>query len=233
VIVTNGGAEAIHLVARALGGHPRSEPEFGLHPRTAHGPIWRSNPHSPSGALATMGESADVWDEAFYPLAAGEWTAARSGLVVGSLTKTFTCPGLRLGYVLLDETTDPDEMRRHQPHWSVNALALACLPHLLDSADLTGWASQIATARDELVELLASHHLTVQAKQAPWVLASAQGRPGVDLRTELAAYGVLVRDCTSFGMRGTYRIAVPDRAGLRQLSRGLERAGVDGNATRH
>ncbi len=66
LLLTNGGAEAIALVAAELGGRV-VEPEFGLHPRST-GPLWRSNPHSPSGLLAAADETADVWDEAFFPL---------------------------------------------------------------------------------------------------------------------------------------------------------------------
>ncbi|MCE2532210.1 MAG: aminotransferase class I/II-fold pyridoxal phosphate-dependent enzyme, partial [Acidimicrobiia bacterium] len=99
-----------------------SEPEFGLHPRGDSGSVWRSDPHNPSGHLAGSDETADVWDEAFYPLATGCWTAGRSGIVVGSLTKTFACPGLRLGYLIADDVA---RFGRRQPHWSVGSLALA------------------------------------------------------------------------------------------------------------
>lgn len=72
LLLTNGGSEAIHLVAAVLGGRVRSEPEFGLHPRGDAGPLWRTDPHSPTGRLAGPEESADVWDEAFYALATGD-----------------------------------------------------------------------------------------------------------------------------------------------------------------
>lgn len=220
LILTNGGSEAIHLVASRVGGQVRSEPEFGLHPRLGSGPIWRSNPHSPTGVLAAEGETADVWDEAFYALATGRWSAAKSGIVVGSLTKTFTCPGLRLGYLILPEGQDPAAFRACQPHWSVSALALAVLPELLATADLPGWSARIAQSRRELVGLLKTYGLRVRSGDAPWVLVS-----GAELRTELAAYGIAVRDCTSFGMPGVFRVAVPDADGLSRVSAALEAVG--------
>src|SRR3546814_10980884 len=60
LVLTNGGSEAITLVAGALGGSVAAEPEFSLHPRSADGsgPLWRSNPHSPTGALAAADETA-------------------------------------------------------------------------------------------------------------------------------------------------------------------------------
>jgi len=210
LVLTNGGSEAIALVAGALGGTVVSEPEFSLHPRSGDGPRWRSNPHNPSGVLAPSGERVEVWDEAFYPLATGEWTRGDDGtVVVGSLTKVFACPGLRIGYVLAD---DARSLTARQPAWPLNSLALAALPDLLALADLKVWRDAIAERRGELVALLEGHGLAATSADAPWVLVE---RPG--LRAALAPHGVVVRDCTSFGMPEHVRIAVPDEAGLARL----------------
>jgi histidinol-phosphate/aromatic aminotransferase/cobyric acid decarboxylase-like protein len=219
LLLTNGGSEAITLVTAEYAGRVLAEPEFALHPRGTDGPVWRSNPHSPTGVLAGADVHADVWDEAFHALATGHWSAGRPGLVVGSLTKTFACPGLRLGYVLAGDSDEVRRLRRHQSHWSVSALTLAVLPDLLASADLTGWAVRIAAARAELVDLLEAHDLAVSAAAAPWVLVR---RPG--LREALAPHGVLVRDCASFGLDGVARIAVPHPDALPRLARALARA---------
>jgi histidinol-phosphate/aromatic aminotransferase/cobyric acid decarboxylase-like protein len=220
VRLTNGGSEAIALVAAAIGGTVASEPEFSLHPRGGSGPRWRSNPHNPSGALAGAAEKAEVWDEAFYPLAAGAWTRGDAGaVVVGSLTKVFSCPGLRLGYVLAD---DVDRLAAAQPGWPVNGLALGALPDLLALADLPGWQRAVAVRRAELVALLATHGLVASAADAPWVLVDAPG-----LRDRLAPCGVVVRDCASFGLPGTVRIGLPDEHGLERLDDALRRAHPD------
>ncbi len=219
LMLTNGGSEAISLVDREIGGRVWAEPEFGLHPRNPDGPVWRSDPHNPSGRLADPDETADVWDEAFYPLATGQWTAGRAGVVVGSLTKVFAAPGLRLGYIVAD---DVGRFARHQPQWSVNSLALAALPELLDLADLAGWSEAIATARKELSEMFRRFGLTVEAADAPWVLVHAPG-----LRGLLAPHGVVVRDCSSFGMPEYVRIAVPDSDGLARLESAMLLGGVE------
>lgn len=211
VLITNGGSEAISLVARELGGAVASEPEFSLHPRSPGGPVWRSDPHSPTGRLAAGSEVAGVWDEAFYALATGRWTAGRDGaVVVGSLTKLFACPGLRLGYVIAD---DIDRFARHQPEWSVGSLALAVLGDLLKVADLPVWASAIADHRCELAACLSDHGLVASASDAPWLLVEAPG-----LRAGLAPHGIVVRDCTSFGLPGHARIAVPSEQDLARLA---------------
>ena len=204
LLLTNGGAEAIALVGAALGGRVE-EPDFSLYPR-AGGPLWRSNPHNPTGRLAHG--DADVWDEAFYPLATGRWTSGQP-LVVGSLTKLLACPGLRVGYVL----AEPALLRRlRPPAWAVNGLAAAALPDLLDAVDLPAWAAGVARLRDRLVELLQRAGLDPEPSDANFVLVRAPG-----LRDRLAAHGILVRDCGSFGLPDHVRIAVPDDAGLSRL----------------
>jgi histidinol-phosphate/aromatic aminotransferase/cobyric acid decarboxylase-like protein len=215
VLLTNGGSEAISLLSAEIGGQV-DEPEFALHPRDARGPRWRSNPRNPTGMLAAEHESADVWDEAFYPLATGKWTRGDIGVpVVGSLTKLLSCPGLRVGYVL----ADPDlvaRCRNRQPAWSVNGIVCSALPELLSAVDLAAWSRGTALLRADLTALLAEHGLQAQRSDANWVLVDAPG-----LRERLAPEGVLVRDCTSFGLPGVVRIAVPDPRGPERLERAL------------
>ena len=57
LLLTNGGAEAIALVAAELGPGWVDEPDFSLYRRhlpaiDPDGPRWRSNPHNPTGRLA-------------------------------------------------------------------------------------------------------------------------------------------------------------------------------------
>lgn len=222
LLLTNGGSEAITLVAGEIGGRVVDEPDFGLYPRESTGPTWRSDPHSPSGMLADETARADVWDEAFYPLATGRWTAARPGVVVGSLTKLFACPGLRLGYVIADDVA---RFARRQPTWSVNSPALAVLPELLHRTDLAAWRDQIRTARAALAALFAGRGTAVRVADAPWILVDEP-----DLRARLAPCGVLVRDCATFGLAGWHRVAVPDARGLEQLAAAL--ASLDEPRTR-
>ncbi len=223
LVLTNGGAEAIALVA-AL--HPVGwveSPEFALyarhltvvHPRA---PRWRSNPHNPLGTLAASDDTAWVWDEAFWPLATGTWTRGdEHSWRIGSLTKLWACPGLRLGYAIAPSVDGAAAIAARQPAWAVNGLALALVEPLLAATDLPAWAAAIADGRAELVDTLAGHGFTAQPSAANWVLV-----PGLaQRRAALARHGVLVRDCASFGLDGVARVAVPDGPGRRRLDAAL------------
>jgi histidinol-phosphate/aromatic aminotransferase/cobyric acid decarboxylase-like protein len=224
VLLTNGGAEAIALVAHSFGGAVSVvEPEFSLWRRHARAvavgdaPLVRSNPNNPTGLLAGDEEAADVWDEAFFPLATGWWTrgdATSGALVVGSLTKLFACPGLRVGFIAGDEDR-VGRLRWRQPLWAVNGIVCAALPAMLDLVDLPTAARAVRALRDDLVAVLEGAGLPVRPSDAPWVLVDAP------LRSRLAPFGIVVRDCASFGLPDVTRIAVPGPAGLERLEAAL------------
>jgi histidinol-phosphate/aromatic aminotransferase/cobyric acid decarboxylase-like protein len=224
LLLTNGGAEAIALVADELGAGRVDEPEFSLYRRhlptgTHDGPRWRSNPHNPSGRLAPPDETAGVWDEAFWQLATGTWTrgdAGKGAIVLGSLTKLLACPGLRVGYVHAADEDLIGRLASRQPRWAVNGLACETLPDLMQTVDLPGWAAQIAALRRRLTALLTDAGFDPLPSDANWLLVHAPG-----LRARLAEHAILVRDCASFGLPGTVRIAVPDDEGLLRLEQAL------------
>jgi histidinol-phosphate/aromatic aminotransferase/cobyric acid decarboxylase-like protein len=224
VVLTNGGAEAIALVAAERPVGRVDDPDFSLYARhlrevTRDGPRWRSNPHNPTGRLADVGERAAVWDEAFYPLATGRWTRGDAdAFVVGSLTKVFACPGLRVGYVVAPDAAGATAVRARQPEWSVGSLACDVVPRLLADADIVGWSEGIAGLRDDLVALLTGVGLEPHPSDATFVLV----RQAAGVREHLARRAVLVRDTASFGIPGGVRIAVPDTAGLDRLTSALE-----------
>jgi histidinol-phosphate/aromatic aminotransferase/cobyric acid decarboxylase-like protein len=224
LVLTNGGSEAIALVANHLEVGWVDEPDFSLYRRhlrrldPAAG-RWRSNPHNPSGLLAPAAETALVWDEAFWPLASGTWTRgdAESGsIVVGSLTKLLACPGLRVGYVLCPDPDLATRVAGRQPQWALNGLAAAGLPGLLETVDLPGWAGGVARLRTRLISALAQAGYHPQPSDANWVLV-----PAPQLRSRLAAQAICVRDCASFGLAGTVRIAVPSDRALDRLEAAL------------
>lgn len=242
MVLTAGGSQAIALVARCQGTGWVDEPEFSLYRRhldrlQPEAPRWRSDPHSPTGRLApdlddVLGSSdcgnhpdgrnqrpsrVTVWDEAFLPLSAGVWTRHRPGWALGSFTKAFACPGLRLGYVIAPDQDLAAELRRQRPLWAVGGIACSLLPELAAHADPPGWTERIAKARYAMCDVLRARGWDPLPSDAPWVLVPrASG-----LREALAPHAVVVRDCSSFGLPDHVRIAVPDDSGLERLDRAL------------
>jgi histidinol-phosphate/aromatic aminotransferase/cobyric acid decarboxylase-like protein len=218
LVLTNGGAEAIALVA-ALNPVGRVDaPEFSLYRRHLTtlddaAPRWQSNPSNPLGKLRptplTTRSEPSVWDEAFYPLATGQWTTAllddQPVWRLGSLTKLWNCPGLRIGYVIAPDVESADRLRHLQPRWSVNALALAVIAPLLELTDLAGWSAKIAALRARFVAALRGAGYTVVDTDVNWVLLDNVAQ----LRPTLVRCGVLIRDCSSFGLPDTARVALP------------------------
>jgi histidinol-phosphate/aromatic aminotransferase/cobyric acid decarboxylase-like protein len=211
LVLTNGGAEAIALVAAHLGKGAVVEPDFSLYRRhlttvDQHAGRWRSNPASPLGTLAAPEDQAEVWDEAFYPLATGQWTRGDdASWRLGSLTKLWSCPGLRLGYVIAPDVERAELIRALQPRWSVNGLALAAMHDFLAVTDLPGWAESIASLRASFTSKLERLGLRVTPSTANWVLV----HDATHLRVPLAKTGIVIRDCSSFGLPTTVRIALP------------------------
>jgi histidinol-phosphate/aromatic aminotransferase/cobyric acid decarboxylase-like protein len=224
VVLTNGGAEAIALVAAEEPVGAVGDPEFSLYRRhlatiDPTGPRWRSNPSCPLGLLAAPECAAAVWDEAFYPLAAGSWTRGDPATWrLGSLTKVWACPGLRIGYVIAPDPSAAESLRRRQARWAVNGLALVVVEALATSSNPWEWTIGIAELRAALVAPLRERDLLVDDTDACWVLVHRAG-----LRELLAAEGVVVRDCANFVLPGVARIAVPDSDGRARLLAALDR----------
>ena len=245
LVLTAGGSQAIALVAERTRVGWVQEPEFSLYRRhlrrmEPNAPRWRSDPHNPSGRLAQDGadplspiayppqvtqapphgpNDQDVWDEAFLPLSGGTWTRGRRGWALGSLTKAFACPGLRLGYAIAPDPQAAVDLRARRPEWAVSGLACALLPQLCSLADPPGWTERIAAARRATVDMLGDHGLEPLPSDAPWLLVP----DAAGLREALAVHGVVVRDCGSFGLPDHIRVAVPDEVDLARLHGALDR----------
>lgn len=126
--------------------------------------------------------------------------AASPGLVVvRSLTKTFGLAGVRAGYLVSTAATIA-ACRAVQPHWSVNALALAAVLACVEKPGLdhvAAVAAALPADRDSLVAGLERAGLAVVADPAgPFVLA--RHPRAAQLRAGLRAAGFAVRRGDTF-----------------------------------
>jgi histidinol-phosphate/aromatic aminotransferase/cobyric acid decarboxylase-like protein len=179
------------------------------------------NPTNPTGvlhaasslqALVRLGRLVVV-DEAFLDAVPGEpgslVSAGLSGvLVVRSLTKHWSIPGVRAGYAVGDADLVA-ELRRGQVPWSVSAQASAAMVACSSPAALVESerrASEIARWRAHLEDRLSELGIHHVASSAPFVLA----RVGDGVHARLRGAGVAVRRADTFPGLGPdwVRIAV-------------------------
>ena len=142
-----------------------------------------------------------------------------------SLTKDFGMPGIRLGYATASPTLAERVSTQLAP-WRISSVAQAVGAELIGSEALDFLASSADRwqgCADELERQLLEDKHTVVRGDCPFVLVEvAQARSA---RRALLAQGIHVRDCTSFGLPATIRVAArPDvgrrlKLALRELPR--------------
>lgn len=152
-------------------------------------------------------------DEAFLDAVPGEPESlagfSQPGLLVTrSLTKHWSIPGVRAGYLLGDPLLIADAARLQIP-WSVSAPALAAMLACSDSralAESECRARQLTLWRAGLSEALSSRGVPLAAGVAPYVLA----RLGAGVHAALRENGIAVRRADTFpGLDDSWvRIAV-------------------------
>ncbi len=183
------------------------------------------NPASPTGVLSQIPEldATLVVDETFLDFVEeGPSLVGRPNtLVVRSFTKTFACPGVRLGYVV----GDVDALRARQPAWSVSRIAQAVGEAVLGESDYLAFSRRfVSERREELFEQLQSlEGVKVYPSAANFLLLRIDNAAAVAAR--LHERGIVVRVCDSFtGLeRDKYlRVAVRKRSENQRLVEALD-----------
>ncbi len=151
-----------------------------------------------------------VLDEAYVDFVAGGWDAVREiglhGVVIlRSLTKLHGLAGLRLGYLLADTGT-VKALASGQPPWSVNAMAQAAgIAALQDQEHLERSRALLLNERKILQVGVSTAGYRALLSTTSFFLADVDHAAG--FRRRLLRRGILVRDCTSFGMAEHVRIS--------------------------
>ena len=192
------------------------------------------NPNNPTGTWLTQSDLARlvealprrllVVDEAYLDLAGRDSPSlplVESGRVVvlRSMTKDYGLPGLRLGFAV-----GPLEVIRAlaaaQPPWSVNAAAQAAgLAALGDRAHVEAGRRAAAEARAYLVPRLeALGYRCLPSTTNFWLVEVGDAAA---LRGRLLRRGIMVRDCSSFGLPAYIRLAARPLAECERLIEAL------------
>jgi threonine-phosphate decarboxylase len=184
------------------------------------------NPNNPTGTLRKKDEMLSLVhetelhkgiicaDEAFIELADPSQSLIDirndSLIVLRSLTKCYSVPGIRFGYGF----GDPDlivKMEAMRPPWSVNAYAEAfAIQAFKQYHELEISRKFIERERDWLYEHLSALGISYKPSSANFLLIDT-ALQAKELCKKLQNVDILVRDCTSFGLPATIRIAVRTR----------------------
>lgn len=181
------------------------------------------NPNNPTGILRSRADLLKdlgavkqhggilFCDEAYISLADPAQSVAdirNPGLfVLHSLTKSFSVPGLRIGFGF-GEPDLIEKIETARSPWCVNAYAEAfALQALLHLDDLCVARAAIATERERLASGIRDLGLTCNPSSVNYLLVDC-GRDVTSLCAMLARKNILVRDCTSFGLPECIRVAV-------------------------
>ncbi|MGP8174660.1 MAG: pyridoxal phosphate-dependent aminotransferase [Terracidiphilus sp.] len=197
-----------------------------------------ANPNSPSGSAATRAQLIEIArrapyavllvDEAYFHFH-GETVIDLIGIVPNlivarTFSKAYGLAGLRLGLL-----AGPVELmrwvRRVLSPYSVNSLALACLPPALeDTAYLDWYVSEVLAARADFETALDAAGLRRWPSRANFILVEIGPQHAEFVRLMRGA-GVLVRDRSSDpGCDGRVRITVGTREQMRQAVAALNEA---------
>ena len=169
-----------------------------------------------------------VLDEAYLPLADDgvfTWRSVdllESGPIVllPSVTKDYAVPGLRLGYALAPSGVGQTLNSGRLP-WGVNAFAEAVGRTLLtETAYLASCRARLAQDKAYLLEALTGIKACYIPSTTNFCLIQVGGTARA-CRQALLQHGVIVRDCTNFGLPDYIRVSVQSRRATDRLTRGL------------
>ena len=194
-----------------------------------------ANPNSPSGSVATRSQLIELArrapqavlliDEAYFHFhgeSVIDQLDALSNLVVArTFSKAYGLAGLRLG-LLAGPVSLMQWIRRVLSPYSVNSLALACLPAALEDAAYLEWyVEEVVAARTEFEAVLDAAQIRRWPSHANFVLVDIGPRHAEFVQSMRAA-NVLVRDRSNDpGCDGCVRIAIGTRQQMRNAAAAL------------
>jgi histidinol-phosphate aminotransferase len=137
-------------------------------------------------------------------------------IVARTFSKAYGLAGLRLG-VLAAPVGMQQWLRTVISPYSVNSLALACLPAALDDEEYLGWyVEEVKAARSEMVESLGRLGVPQWPTQANFVLVKI-GPRHAEFVQAMHRRGVLTRDRSKDqGCDGCVRMTVGTREQMKQ-----------------
>ncbi|WP_075590733.1 pyridoxal phosphate-dependent aminotransferase [Labilibacter marinus] len=192
------------------------------------GLMWLGNPNNPDGKVFQVSQieamlinnpkSIIVVDEAYGELCYGFESVLKlvnsydNIIVVKSVTKLCSIPGLRLGYIMASEKLI-ETIAAYRMPWSVATLALEAGIYIYDhfdefKIDLSRIKEESGLFQEGLAQC---EGITVRSSNTNYLLCQIKGKTAAELKEYLLKeHGFLIRDCSNFqGLNENYfRVAV-------------------------
>ncbi|MBG7617129.1 MAG: histidinol-phosphate aminotransferase family protein [Chloroflexi bacterium] len=182
--------------------------------------LFLCNPNNPTGKylskaeiekiLDALKDNLLVLDEAYIAFTENAWKSVDlitkgNLLIVRSMTKDYALAGLRLGYAIADEDII-NTLKKVCPPWNVNAAAQQVGLYMLkDKEYLKDSEIEINMAKKYVIESMNTFNYRVIPSSTNFFIMEVGDATG--FRNKLMAKGILVRDCSSFGLPKYVRIA--------------------------
>ena len=198
-----------------------------------------NNPHNPTGHLWTVAEikplleeyALVVLDEAFMDFLPKPEslltliTEYPNLIILRSLTKFYSLPGLRIGYAV----AHPERLKRWQQRrdpWPVNVLAEAAASAIIKDRNFRAQTWQwLATTSLEMFQGLSNIPWLTPRNSAVNFFLVKTAQPSAEVQKKLLIdHQILIRDCLSFPELGNnyFRVAIRTAADNQRLIKALE-----------
>jgi len=203
--------------------------------------VFICNPNNPTGKylskqevemiLATGKDTLLILDEAYITFVDNSWSAIElisrgNVIILRSMTKNYALAGLRLGYAIANQEII-NSLHRVCPPWNVNIVAQRAGTTALEDMDyLKRSKRKIKQAKQFLVDELCRLGFPPLPSDTNFFLVKVGNAKG--FRSALLKYGILVRDCASFGLPEYIRLAprtMPECQKLIAAIKALKRKG--------
>lgn len=198
--------------------------------------VFFGNPNNPTGSILSPAFIAGlltanpatmfVIDEAYIDFTKEQVSMVaylsdyKNLMIVKSLTKTYSIPGLRLGYLLSNCT---DHIIPYKMPWSVNALAVEAGLYITRHKETLPLDVLLNDTRELMLQL--KQYVTVFDSHTNFFLCHTDKGTAADLKLFLINEGILIRDAANFRSlnSGHFRIATQTKELNALLIKGISK----------
>ena len=164
-----------------------------------------------------MSDKADDFDTSYF------LNRFNDLIIVRSYTKCFSCPGIRMGYVLASKQSI-ESIKRQLPVWNMPVISSCvmerCAMLSRDESFRDSTLKLIKKERDLLISELKKINLQVFESDTAFIMFYSDK----DLYDPMLKKGILIRDLSDMfdGKKGYYRVAVKDHESNEMLKEALK-----------